>query len=89
MPVPLPIFGCYTTYFRNSSDVIKADPVHMPFIEKASESMAVGCNAHIIVVFSSICYLDPWYLVLSILSSSLYSHRILGAARGSSQTSKI
>ena len=93
MPVSLPIFGFYTIYFRlgNASDIyqiIKADPVWIPFIEKAS--MAVDCFVGCIRRSGSICYLDLWwYLVLAKFIPSRYSHRILDAARGSSQTSKI
>ena len=91
MSIPLRIFGCYTIYFRNPSSIIKADPVRMPFIEMVS--MAVDWDPHIFMGCirrsGSICYHDLWYLVLSILHPSRYSHRILGATGGSSQTTKV
>ena len=91
MPVPLRIFECYATYFRNPSNIIKVDLVRMVFIGKAS--MAVDWNSHIFVGCirhgGSICYLKARHLVLSIFLPSRYSHRILGAAGGTSQTSKI
>ena len=98
MPVPLRIFECYTTYFRKTPDVIKAaavDPARtrMPFIEKASMDVDyvihvfLGCINRTIDI-SNYCLLHR-YLVLCIFLPSRYSHRILGAAGGSSQTSKI
>ena len=95
MPVPLRIFKCYTTYFRKTPDVIKAaavDPVRMPFIEKAS--MAVDYNLHFFLGCigpsdNNIYCLLHRYLVLCNFFPSRYSHRILGAAGGISQTSKI
>ena len=91
MPIPLCIFKCYTICFRNPSDIIKTDIVRMPFIEKAS--MAVDWNPHSFVDCirrgRSLCYLDLWYLVLSIFLPGRYSHRILSAAKGSTQTSEV
>ena len=90
MPIPLPIFGCYTIYLRNTSGIIKAVPVWMPFADKAS--MGVVWSPHGFVGFighSRICYLDHWSLVPTISLPSQRSRRILGAAGGSSQTSKI
>ena len=91
MPVPLHIFGLYTIIVRKASDIIKADPVRMPFIEKAS--MAVDWNLHTFVGYitrsGSICYLDLWYMVRTVFPPSRFSHRILDAAGGSSQISKL
>ena len=90
MSVPLPIFGRYTNYIRKASDIVKANPVRMPFVEKAS--MAVVWDPHNFVDCirnGSICDIVHRSLLLANFIPSQYSRRILGAAGGSSQTSEI
>ena len=74
-------------HFRNPWDIIKADSVRIPFIEKAS--MAVDCFVGCIRCSGRICYHDFRYLVRTIFPPNHYSHCILCAAGGSLQTSKI